>query len=177
MSTKMIGGVFEEQHDAVLAIKGLKEAGYTTNDISIFTRNDNVLAELEQKTGTVRLDDGAKTGKSENIDKFAVSGVGGGGLLGAIAGLGLLAVPGIGPVVGGGPLAAALSGAGIGAGGGGIIGALTGAGIPDEKAKDFEGYMKEGYILVLVEADEKRERTVYDIFSSHHDVEAREFKR
>lgn len=177
MSSKLIGGVFENEYDAISAIEELQRSGYDINDISVFTRSDNVLKHLENSTGANRLDDPAKTGKSENIDKAAVTGTGGGALLGTVTSLGLLAIPGIGPVAASGPLATALTGAWVGAGGGGIIGALVGAGMPDEKAKDFEEYMKHGYILVLVKADHEKKSIVYHVFSSHHSKNSHEFQR
>ncbi len=167
MHKKIVGGVFKDQVDAVNAIDALKAEGYKTEDISVFSKNQNDLDALENKTGTTSVDDSTKTGKSKSVGKGAGLGAGSGSVLGAVVGLSLLAIPGIGPIAGAGPIASALAGAGVGAGGGGLVGAFVGAGIPEEHAKDYEDYLKNNHILVLVEADEEKQNTVYNTFSSH----------
>lgn len=71
-----------------------------------------------------------------------------------LAGLGALAIPGIGPIIAAGPIAATLTGAAVGAGAGGLVGGLIGLGIPEEQAEEYGGYVNEGHILVMVDADE-----------------------
>src|SRR5690606_640014 len=86
-------------------------------------------------------------------------GVGGviGGALGALAGLGALAIPGIGPLIAAGPILAALSTAAAGATVGGVAGALIGLGIPEFEARQYQGKLKDGNILLSVHV-ESRER-------------------
>ncbi|WP_018923243.1 DUF1269 domain-containing protein [Salsuginibacillus kocurii] len=89
-------------------------------------------------------------------------------MLGGAVGLGILDIPGIGPIAAAGPLAAAIEGGAIGAGGGGLGGALTGAGVPKDEAKEYEKYLQEGNIVILVEADENQKESVYNTFSSYN---------
>ncbi|MFC4401769.1 low temperature-induced protein [Gracilibacillus xinjiangensis] len=126
----------------------------------------NVL-EDETNLGVITNDEG----RGKNAGKGAGIGAASGGLLGGlgglVVGLGLLTIPGIGQIAAAGPLAAVLTGAGVGAGGGGIVGALVGLGMPEEQAKQYEGFLKQGKIIVLVEADEEQEGRVYETFLSH----------
>lgn len=169
MDKKIIGGVFSNVAATEKVITDLKSRGYTSKDISVFVHDKskaNVL-EDETKTGVITNDEG----RGKNAGKGAGIGAATGGLLGGLSGLvlglGLLTIPGIGQIAAAGPLAAALTGAGIGAGGGGIVGALAGLGIPEEQAKQYEGFLKQGKIIELVEADEERENSVYETFLSH----------
>ena len=107
----------------------------------------------------------------------AVAGVGAGGVLGGtiglLAGIGALAIPGVGPLIAAGPLLAALSGAAAGAALGGVTGALVGMGIPELEAKTYEGKIKGGNILVAAHvATSDAEKAVKAIFEQHkaHDV-------
>src|ERR1700743_3971987 len=82
-------------------------------------------------------------------------GVGGavGGTLGLLAGIGVLAIPGVGPLIAAGPIMGALAGLGVGGTVGGIVGALVGMGIPEYEAKRYEGRVKHGGILLSVHCD------------------------
>ncbi len=166
MDKKLIGGVFDNEENAEAAIKSLKDMGYSADDISVFAKDSDDVKDLEDATGAdVSEED---SGRGKNAAKGLGIGAGTGGVLGGIAGLiaevGLLTIPGIGVLAAAGPLATTLSGAAIGASGGGIVGALVGAGIPEEEAKEYEKYVSEGKILVLVEANEEQERDVYGTF-------------
>lgn len=76
-----------------------------------------------------------------------------GGGLGWLAGIGALAIPGLGPFIAAGPIMAALAGVGVGGAVGGLTGALVGLGIPEYEAKRYEGRIKEGGILLSVHSD------------------------
>ena len=76
-----------------------------------------------------------------------------------VAGIGALAIPGLGPFIAAGPIMAALSGGAIGAGVGGIAGALIGLGIPEYEAKRYEGKVKEGGILISAHCDDSEKVT------------------
>jgi uncharacterized membrane protein len=80
-----------------------------------------------------------------------------GGVLGWLAGIGSLAIPGIGPFVAAGPIMAALGGAAVGATVGGLTGALVGLGIPEYEAKQYEGKLREGNILISVHSENSTE--------------------
>jgi hypothetical protein len=81
-----------------------------------------------------------------------------GGVIGLLAGVGALVIPGVGPIIAAGALASTLTGAGVGAAAGGLIGALAGMGVPDEDAKHFERGFQEGGVLVTVDAGEDSAR-------------------
>jgi hypothetical protein len=144
-------GVFDDRGDAERAIRDLKDAGFTSDQIGIAMRDRTEEGKLREDTGT-RAAEGAVTG--------AVGGGILGGLAGLLIGIGALAIPGIGPVIAGGALATsfgtaagtAVAGAGIGAAAGGIIGALVGMGVPEEEARYFETGFRSGGILVTVNA-------------------------
>ena len=80
-----------------------------------------------------------------------------GGGLGWLAGIGALAIPGLGPFIAAGPIMAALAGAGVGGAVGGLTGALVGMGIPEYEAKRYEGRVKDGGILLSVHSDSSEE--------------------
>ena len=100
--------------------------------------------------------------KNTKAPEGAVAGAGAGGVvggtLGLLAGIGALAIPGVGPFIAAGPIMAALSGAAAGAAVGGITGALIGMGIPELEAKQYEGKIKGGNILLSVHVDDSTER-------------------
>jgi hypothetical protein len=96
-----------------------------------------------------------------------------GGTIGLLAGIGALAIPGLGPFIAAGPIMAALSGGAIGAGVGGLTGALVGLGIPEYEAKRYEGKVKEGGILISVHSENSDETNrAKDIFkeAGAHDI-------
>jgi uncharacterized protein (TIGR02271 family) len=136
-------GLFRDQPAAERAIQRLTAAGFTQEQIGVAVRDRERQDAIIDETGT-QAAEGAKTG--------AVSGGVVGGVVGLLAGVGALAIPGIGPIIAGGALASTLAGAGIGAAAGGLLGALVGMGIPEEDARHFEHGFKQGGILVTVNA-------------------------
>src|SRR5205085_12075013 len=76
-----------------------------------------------------------------------------GGTLGLLAGIGALAIPGLGPFIAAGPIMATLAGAGVGGAVGGLVGALVGMGIPEYEAKRYEGRVRNGGVLLSVHCD------------------------
>lgn len=167
MEKAIVGGVFRNSEEAVRAIERLKEMGFETNDLSILAKDNDKVEDVEDKTDVEVMDNGGSD-RGANAGKGAGIGAGTGGVLGGIAGLiaeiGLLTIPGIGVLAAAGPLATTLSGAAIGATGGGIVGALTGAGVTEDDAKEYERYLKEGNLLVLVEVDEDRREEIHTTF-------------
>ncbi|MEX2639231.1 MAG: hypothetical protein WD266_01000 [Balneolales bacterium] len=110
--------------------------------------------------------------KHTKVPEGIATGSGSGGVLGAaigwLAGVGALAIPGLGPLIAAGPIMGLLSGAGVGAAVGGVSGALVGLGIPEYEAKRYEGKVKEGNILISVHTENSEERNkVEDIFDQH----------
>ncbi|MFS0725622.1 general stress protein [Paenibacillus sp. 1P07SE] len=163
MSEKQIIGVFHSEKEAIQAIEGLKRRGYDTNEISIIAKDNEEASNVSDATGT-KAPEGLATG--------ATAGGVLGGLTGLLAGAGALAIPGIGPILAAGPIAAALTGAAVGAGAGGLVGGLIGLGIPEEEANRYSDYVNEGRILVLVEADELRRNEAYSTFRENNSLNA-----
>ena len=159
MENKKVVGVFQSEQEAISAINSLKEQGYHSDDISVIAKERNDRTLIENETGT-KAGEGAATG-------IATGGIVG-GVGGLLAGLGALAIPGIGPIVAAGPIAAAVGGAALGAGAGGLVGVLIGMGIPEEHAKEYENYVDQGDILVLVDDDPERRTRIYDTFRSNN---------
>jgi uncharacterized membrane protein len=88
-----------------------------------------------------------------------------GAVLGWLAGVGTLAIPGVGPFIAAGPIMAALGGAAVGGAAGGIIGALVGMGIPEYEAKHYEGKIRGGNALIAVHTDDSdEEKAAKDIY-------------
>ncbi|MCA0984432.1 general stress protein [Halobacillus yeomjeoni] len=166
MDKKIIGGVFNTIDDAEKAIRGLKDEGFGSEDLTVFAKDKDQIHEIEEETDTDVSKN--KTGRGKNSGLGAGYGAASGGVLGGIAGwiagIGLLTIPGVGAVAAAGPLATILSGAGVGAGSGGIVGALVGAGIPEEQAKQYEKDLKDGKVIVLVETPAEKHNAVYRTF-------------
>lgn len=165
---KRIVGVFTTEHEASGAIEELKRHSCRTEDISIIARNKNDANTLSDETGT-QVPEGMTYG--------AASGGLLGGVTGLLMGIGALAIPGIGPIIAAGPLAATLAGAAVGAGAGGLVGGLIGLGIPEEEAKNYDKYVSEGHILVMVDVEgEPKEQEVYRIFRQFNALNAQQPK-
>ena len=129
-------------------VSNLKTAGFSDNDISVLFPDKSGTRDFAHEKNT-KAPEGATVG----------AGTGGvvGGTLGLLAGIGLLAIPGVGPFIAAGPIMAALSGIAVGAAVGGITGALIGMGIPELEAKRYEGKVKDGNILISVHAENSDE--------------------
>lgn len=137
-------GIYPHQASAEAGVDTLKNAGFRNTDISVLFPDNEGTKDLAIEKGS-KAPEGATTG--------GISGGLIGGALGWLAGIGALAIPGLGPFIAAGPIMAALSGVGVGGALGGIIGALTGFGIPEYEAKRFEGRIRKGGILLSVHCD------------------------
>ncbi|TWE08093.1 heat induced stress protein YflT [Neobacillus bataviensis] len=144
---KHLVGVYDTEQEVIQAVEDLKRQGYASEDISVIGKNKDAVKDINDTTGTT-TEKSALTG--------AATGGALGGILGLLAGVGALAIPGIGPIVAAGPIAATLTGAAAGAGVGGLAGVLIGLGIPEEEADRYEGYVKEGKFLVVTERRQNR---------------------
>lgn len=133
---------------AVSIVQQLKTAGFSDNDIS---------ALFPDKSGTKDFAHEQHTKAPEGAVTGAAAGGALGGTLGLLAGIGALAIPGVGPLVAAGPIMAALSGLAAGAAVGGVAGGLIGMGIPELEAKRYEGKVKDGNILISVNAEDSKE--------------------
>jgi len=91
------------------------------------------------------------------------------GVFGWLVGIGTVAIPGVGPLIAAGPILAALSGAAAGGAVGGLAGGLVGLGIPEYEAKQYEGKVKNGNILISVHTEDSKERSIAKkIFDAAH---------
>jgi len=126
----------------------LRNSGFSANDVSVLFPDRESTRDFAHEKNT-KAPEGAAAG----------AGTGGvlGGALGWLAGIGALAIPGLGPFVAAGPIMAALGGLGVGAAVGGLTGALVGMGIPEYEAKIYEGKLKEGNILIAVHTEDSDE--------------------
>ncbi|MCA1408443.1 hypothetical protein I6F26_30740 [Ensifer sp. IC3342] len=143
---RTVSGLFDDYADAREAVSELEAAGVPSDDISIVANNAGE-----------RYSDEA-SGAAEGAGTGAGLGAAGGGAIGLLTGLGLLAIPGVGPVVAAGWLAStaagAVAGAVAGGAAGGIIGALTDSGVPEEEAHFYAEGVRRGGTLVTARVDE-----------------------
>ena len=165
MTTRTVTAMFDDYAGAANAVTRLKTAGIPENDISIVSNDESERARYDADGTTTGADtaSGAGTGA-------AIGGVLGGGA-GLLAGLGLLAIPGVGPVVAAGWLAATLVGAGAGAAAGGLIGGLTGAGIDERDAHVYAEGVRRGGSLVTVRANDGNVAAVEDILDDEGTID------
>jgi hypothetical protein len=157
MSKKSVFCIATSRQQADQIVEKLKNANFSNNDISALFADKGTSHDFAHEKNT-KAPEGAVVG----------AGPGGviGGALGWIAGIGALAIPGVGPFIAAGPIIAALSGVAIGATVGGIAGGLIGLGIPEIEAKRYEGKIKAGNILISVHTDNSAEISrAKDIFT------------
>ena len=152
MTMRTLTRLYDNHADAVATVKRLEDAGFRDDDISIVSNNRSGTYSSVEPTQETNAGTGAATGAT-------VGGVVGGGA-GLLAGLGMLAIPGVGPVVAAGWLVATLAGVGVGAvvggGAGGLVGSLTGSGVPEEDAHVYAEGVRRGGSLVTARVDEAR---------------------
>jgi len=141
-------GIYPTRSAVELAVDQLKTAGFMNTDISVL---------FPESAGTKDFAVNKDTKAPEGAATGAGSGAVMGGTLGWLAGIGALAIPGLGPFIAAGPIMAALAGAGVGGAVGGVTGALIGMGIPEYEAKRYEGRVKNGGILLSVHSDSSEE--------------------
>jgi len=145
MSKKSVFCIATSRNQADQIVDRLKSANFSNNDISALFPDKGTTHDFAHEKNT-KAPEGAVAG----------AGTGGviGGALGWIAGIGALAIPGVGPFIAAGPILAALSGVAVGAAVGGIAGGLIGLGIPEIEAKRYEGKVKAGNILISVHTED-----------------------
>jgi hypothetical protein len=137
-------GIYSIMAAADTATDELVRAGFASSDIS---------ALLPENLGPRSIGTEKATKAPEGATAGAGSGAVVGGVLGVLAGVGALAIPGLGPFIAAGPIMAGLAGLGVGGAVGGFTGALIGMGIPEYEAKRYEGHLKKGGILLSVHCD------------------------
>ncbi len=157
---KAVIAIAKSEDQAVRIVEQLKAAGFSNNDVSVLLPDRAGSRDFAHEHHT-KAPEGAATG--------AVVGGLAAGALGWLVGIGSLAIPGVGPLIAAGPIMAALSGAAAGGAVGGLAGALVGLGIPEYEAKQYEGKVKNGNILISVHTDDSRQRQMAkEIFERAH---------
>lgn len=154
--TRAIMCTVSTRDQAQAIVRSLSASGFVDEDVSVLFPDRKGTRDFAHEHGT-KAPEGGVAG--------AAAGGAVGGTVGLLAGLGLLAIPGLGPFLAAGPILAALSGAAVGAGGGGLVGALVGLGIPEVQAKVYEGKVKGGSILICAHckdhAKQERAETIF----------------
>src|SRR5258708_26940538 len=157
---KAVFCIAKSEEQAVQIVNHLKAAGFSNNDVSVL---------LPDRAGTRDFAHEQHTKVPEGAAAGAVAGGLAAGALGWLVGMGSLAIPGVGPFIAAGPIMAALSGAAAGGAVGGLAGALVGMGIPEYEAKQYEGKVKNGNILISVHTDDSKQRQkAKEIFQPAH---------
>ncbi|MCU1335743.1 MAG: Succinyl-CoA ligase [ADP-forming] beta chain [Bryobacterales bacterium] len=142
-------GIYKSAVQAENAAGTLCSAGFSNQDISVLVP-DNQGSHRELATEK-------NTKAPEGTTGGALAGGALGGTLGLLAGLGALAIPGVGPLIAAGPIVGALAGAGAGGAVGSLVGGLVGMGIPEYEAKRYEGRVRDGGVLLSVHCDSSDE--------------------
>ncbi len=148
MSKTAVFCITKSRTHAERIIERLHGAGFAHSEISVLMPETETHHDIGHVKAT-KAPEGTATG--------AATGGVAGGVLGLLAGIGALAIPGVGPLIAAGPLLAALSGAAVGAATGGVVGGLIGLGIPEIEARIYEGKLKTGNYLVSVHAHDSDE--------------------
>lgn len=144
--THSVVGIVHNALQAENLVVSLQSAGFANSEISVL---------FPDKEGTKDFAHANSTKAPEGAVAGASTGGVIGGALGLLAGIGALAIPGVGPLIAAGPIMAALSGAAVGATVLGVAGALVGMGMPEYEAKVYEGKIRDGNILVAIHSSEK----------------------
>lgn len=143
-------GIFSSIVLAEQAVDRLRAAGFMSDDISVLLPDNASTKDFAHRKDT-KAPEGTTTG--------VVAGGAIGGTLGLLAGIGSIAIPGVGPFIAAGPIMGALAGIGTGGVVGGLIGALVGMGIPEYEAKRFEGRLKDGGVLLSAHCNTSQQIT------------------
>jgi uncharacterized membrane protein len=157
-----IFGIATSERQASDIINQLQSSGFSSDDVSVLYSN---------KVGATDFGVEHETKAPEGMAAGATTGGLLGGALGWLAGVGSLAIPGLGPFIAAGPIMAALSGAAMGAAVGGLTGALVGLGIPEYEAKRYESRIKEGNILISVLCGDNRTKDMAKKIFEHAGAE------
>jgi hypothetical protein len=152
--------IARDDRQAIHIATGLQNAGVDPGDISIIAPDPTSRRDLVHENAT-KAPEGAATGASAGALL--------GGAVGWLAGIGSLAIPGLGPLIAAGPILSALSGLAVGGTIGGIGGALVGLGIPEYEAQQYAGKLKKGRILMCIHAEDYlSESRIRDVLSHEH---------
>jgi len=153
---KVVVGLVDSEVQAENLVQQLNNNGFPSSDISVLFPDKHGTRDFAHEHNTKAPEGAVVGGTSGGVI---------GGTIGLLAGIGALAIPGLGPFIAAGPIMAALSGAAAGAAVGGVAGALVGLGIPELEAKAYEGKLRGGNVLVAAHVDdgdeEKRAKELF----------------
>ncbi|MBF0206913.1 MAG: DUF3341 domain-containing protein [Oligoflexia bacterium] len=138
-------GIFKDRISLENAVDSFKTSGFRNSDISVLMQSPSESKDFAHEKATKA---------PEGVTAGGTAGILTGGILGWLAGIGALAIPGVGPFVAAGPIMGAIAGIGIGGAVGGIAGGLIGMGFSEYEAKRYEGIVKEGGILMSIHVDD-----------------------
>lgn len=148
--------IAQTRNQAETIVDNLKTAGFRNTEISVLFGDKSGTRDFSHKQNT-KMPEGVTTG--------GIAGMGVGAALGWLAGIGSLAIPGVGPFIAAGPIMAALGGAAVVGAAGGLIGGLVGMGIPEYEAKLYDGKIQGGNSLISVHTENSDQvDTVKDIY-------------
>lgn len=168
-----VSGLFDDHRDAANAVRDLHAAGIEGADIAL-------LAGAEREAGPIPVDRRASD-VADGVEGGAGAGLALGGAGGLLAGLGVIAIPGLGPAIAGGWLLAtavgATAGAVLGGVAGGIIGALVAGGVPESEAHVYSEAVRRGGTLVSVRVDEDRVDQAKAILEDNDSIDTTERRR
>lgn len=156
VTTHTVVGFFGSRQQAETAINSLISHGFSRDTIS-------VVATEETSTAAPKVGPVPETGSTSDTAEKAVIG----GMAGFIVGIAALAIPGVGPVIAAGPLAAALTGAAAGAATGGLIGIMTDDGIPQREAERYSKAIRAGHVMVTLRTPEDRAASAADLLEQN----------
>lgn len=166
---KVVVGLVDTEVQAENLVQQLNASGFPSADISVIFPDKHGTRDFAHEHNTKAPEGAVVGGTSGGVI---------GGTIGLLAGIGALAIPGLGPFIAAGPLMATLSGAAAGAAVGGVAGALIGLGIPEIEAKAYEGKLRGGNILVALHVDdgneEKRAKEAFKREGAHDVSSTRE---
>ncbi len=171
---RTIAHLYDSYETAERVVNELEVAGFSHDNVSIVA-NQSTTGANDTTATTGSMTSGTTAATAENAGTGAGTGasigtiIGGGA--GLLAGIGALAIPGVGPVIAAGWLIATLTGAGAGAAAGGLLGSLTGAGVSEDKAHVYAEGVRRGSTLVTVRADDAKAGEAESIMMRHTPVD------
>lgn len=164
--TRTVVGLFDDRTDAQAAVEDLIQQGYPKESISMVASD---AARAAAPDGGTRSDH-ATAGAGYGAGAGAVLG----GVAGFLLGVGVFAIPGLGPLVAAGTIATTLAGIAAGAAAGGLVGALVGMGVPQEEALYYAEGVRRGGTLIAVSVNDQTAGKAADILRRHHAVNVKE---
>ncbi|GAU79183.1 general stress protein [Fusibacter sp. 3D3] len=163
---RVLVGIFESENEAINVIKRLKEIGYSEDEITVIAKDKDKMDRLEDETDI----DTKNHGDSDEVGVGAAIGGVLGGLVAALPALGLLAIPGVGPILAAGPIVSILGGVIAGGVAGGLIGGLVELGVDKQDAEAYEKQIKQGKIVIFVKNKDDWSDDIYATYRQNNSL-------